>query len=107
MIGDEHVLAGQFLFQGGAGVLVDAPGKAQVPGLPAVQLPGDHLPDPGFPGDGLDLGLDLLAGPAGPAAGEGGGQLVQLPPGPGQRGAVQPADLESALVRANVCQVAA
>ena len=33
--GDQHVLAEEFLFQRGAGVLVDAPGQAQVFGLVA------------------------------------------------------------------------
>ena len=46
MVGDQHVLAEQFLFQGGAGVWVDAPGEPQVLGLLAVQLPGDDPADP-------------------------------------------------------------
>ena len=93
MIGDEHVLAEQLLFEGGASVLVDGPGEAQVAGFFSVQLPGDDPPDPGLAGDRGDLGLDLVAGPAGLAAGEGGGQLAEFPAGLGQGGAVEPAGL--------------
>ena len=93
VIGNEHVLAEQLVFQGGARVLVDAPGKAQVLGLPAVQLPGDHPPHPGPCGDLPDFGFDLLPGPAGFAAGESGGQLVQLLRGLGEGGAGEPAGL--------------
>ena len=38
----------------------------------------------------VDLGLDLVAGPAGLAAGEGGGQGVELLGGLGQGGAGEP-----------------
>jgi hypothetical protein len=93
VIGDQHVLAEDLLFQGGAGGRVDAPGQAQVFGLVAGEVPGNHPPDPGFPGDRGDLGLRLLAGPAGLAAGEGGGQLIQFLAGSGQGGAVEPAGL--------------
>jgi hypothetical protein len=72
---------------------VDAPGQAQVPGLVAGQLPGDDAADPGLGGDRLDLGGDLVLAAAGLAAGQGGGQFVQLLAGLGQRGAVEPACL--------------
>ena len=59
-------------------------------GCVAGQLPGDDAADPGLAGDGLDLGLDLVPGAAGLAAGQGGGQLVEFLPGLGQGGAVEP-----------------
>src|ERR1035441_6552587 len=93
VIGDQHVLAEELLFQGRAGSLVDAPGEAQVFGLVAVQPPGDYPAGPGFAGDSGDLGLHLLAGAAGLAAAEGGGQLVQLLAGLGQGGAGEPGRL--------------
>ena len=93
VIGDQDVLAEDLLFQRGAGVRVDAPGQAQVLGLVAGQLPGDDPADPGLGGDRLDLGGDLVLAAAGLAAGQGGGQLVQLLAGLGQRGAVEPAGL--------------
>src|SRR5271165_1203904 len=63
------------------------------PGGIAGELPGEDAADPGVMGDLGDLGLDLAAGPAGLAAGQGGGQLIQLPGGLGQRGAVEAAGL--------------
>jgi len=90
VIGDQHVFAEQLLFQGGAGALVDVPGKAQVARFLSVQLPGDHPPHPGFPGDRLDLGLHRGAGPAGLAAGQDSGQLRQFLAGLGQGGAAEP-----------------
>ena len=51
VIGDQHVLAEDFLFQGGAGGGVGFPGEAQVFGLVAGQLPGDDPAYPGFAGD--------------------------------------------------------
>ena len=93
VIGDQHVLAEDLLFQRGAGAGVDAPGQAQVFGLVAGQLPGDDPPHPGLAGDLLDLGLHLVPAAAGLAAGQGGGQLVEFLAGLGQRGAVEPAGL--------------
>jgi len=61
VVGDQDVLAEDLLFQRGAGVRVDVPVQAQVPGLLAQQLPGDDAADPGLAGDGGDLGLDLVA----------------------------------------------
>src|SRR5512135_3894383 len=93
VIGDQHVLAGDFLFQRGAGGRVGGPGQAQVLGLVAVELPGDDAADPGLGRDRLDFGPDLLPRAAGLAAGQGGGELVELLPGLGQRGAVEPGGL--------------
>src|SRR5882724_10176297 len=90
VIGDQDVLAEDFLFQRGAGGRVDGPGQAQVLWLVAVELPGDDAADPGLAGDRLDRGLHFLPGPAGTAAGEGGGQLAELLAGLGQGGAVEP-----------------
>jgi hypothetical protein len=90
---DQDVLAEEFFFQRGPGVRVDAPGQAQVLGLVAGQLPGDDAADPGLGGDRLDLGGDLVLAAAGLAAGQGGGQFVQLLAGLGQCGAVEPACL--------------
>jgi hypothetical protein len=53
MIGDQDVLAEDLLFERGAGLLVDVPGKAQVLGLVAGQLAADDAADPGLGGDGL------------------------------------------------------
>jgi len=61
---DQDVPAEDLLFQGGAGGGIDVPGKAQVPRLVADQFPCDDAPDPGLGGDRLDLGLDLVPGPA-------------------------------------------
>ena len=63
--GDQDVLAEDLLFQGCAGEGIDVPGQAQVPGLVSGQFPCDDAPDPGLGGDRLDLGLDLVRGPAG------------------------------------------
>jgi len=93
VIGDQHVLAEDFLFQRGAGGRVDGPGQAQVLWLVAVELPGDDAADPGLAGDRLDLRFDFCPGPAGLAAGQGGGQLVQFLAGLGEGGAVEPAGL--------------
>src|SRR6266568_8418403 len=84
VVGDQHVFAEDFLFQGGARVVVDAPGQAEVFGFVAGQLPGDDPTHPRIMDDLADLGLDLGAGPAGAAAGQGGGQVVELPGGLGQ-----------------------
>ena len=89
MIGDQHVLAEDLLFQGGTRVLVDGPGEPQVPGFLAGQLPGDDAPDPGIAGYLGDLRFYFGAGPPGLAALKGGGQLPELPGGLGQRGAVE------------------
>src|SRR5260221_899260 len=86
--GDQDVFAEQFLFQGGAGCLVDGPGQAQAGGLVTVQLPGDDAPHPGLAGNCLDLGFDLAPGAAGPGACQGGGKFLQLAAGPGQGGGV-------------------
>ena len=59
----------------------------------------DDPPDPGLAGDLLDRGLDFLAGPAGLAAGQGGGHLVEFLAGLGQGGAVEPAGLGGAQLR--------
>ena len=93
VVGDQDVLAEDLFFQPGAGGRVDAPGKPQVFGLAAGELPGDDPPHPGLAGDLLDLSLDLVLAAAGLAACQGGGQLVQFPAGLGQRGAVEPARL--------------
>jgi hypothetical protein len=89
VVSDQDMLAEDLLLQGGAGVRVDLPGQPQVLGLLAGQFPGDDAADPGLGGDRLDLGGDFLAGPARLAAGQGGGQLVQLRAGLGQGGAVE------------------
>ena len=73
LIGDQDVLAEDLLFERGAGLLVDVPGKAQVPGPVAGQFPADDAPDPGLGGDRLDLGGHLVLAAAGLAAGQGGG----------------------------------
>ena len=99
MAGDEHVLAEQFFFQGGAGTGVDAPGQAQVFGLFAVQLPGDDPLHPGLAGDRGDLGFHLVPAAAGTAAGQGSGQVIQLLPGLGQGGAVEPGCLAGVILR--------
>src|SRR5258706_240887 len=91
--GDQDVLAEQFLFQGGAGCLVDGPGQAQAGGLVTVQLPGDDAPHPGLAGNCLDLGFDLAPGAAGLAACQGGGKFGQLAAGLVQGGAVEPGGL--------------
>ena len=39
VIGDEDVLAEQFFFQGGAGIVVDVPGQAEISGLVAGPVP--------------------------------------------------------------------
>ena len=61
-------------------------------GIPG-QLPGDDAADPLVVGDLGDLRFHPPPGPAGLAAGQGGGQLVELPGGLGQRGAVEAAGL--------------
>jgi hypothetical protein len=83
------VLAEQFSFQLGAGDRVEGPGQAQIGGLVAGQLPGEHPADPGVLGDGGDLVCDLVAGSAGAAAGQGGGQVVQGAGGLGQGGGLE------------------
>src|SRR6266568_4151893 len=93
VIGDQHVLAEDLLFEGGAGTGVYGPRQAQVFGLVTVQVPGDDSPDPGLAGDLLDLGLDLVFAAAGLAAGQGGGQFVEFLADLGQRGAVEAAGL--------------
>ena len=93
VVGDQHVLAEDLLLQPGPPGGVDGPGQPQVAGGIAGELPGDDAADPGVMGDLADLRLDLAAGPAGLAAGQGGGQLIELPGGPGQRGAVEAAGL--------------
>src|SRR5712691_12175799 len=90
---DEDVLAEDLFFQGGAGGGVDVPGEAVVLGGVSGQLPGDDAARPGVVQDLADLGFDLLAWPACLAAGEGGGQLVQLPACLCQGGAGEPAGL--------------
>jgi hypothetical protein len=97
--GDQDVLAEEFFFERGPGVRVDAPGQAQVPGLVAVECPGDDTADPWLGGDRLDLGGDLVLAAAGLAAGQGGGQFVQLLASSGQRGAVESACLAVAQFR--------
>src|SRR5258708_4737051 len=89
----QDVLAEDLFFQGGAGAGVDVPGEAVVFGGVSGQLPGDDAARPGVMQDLADLGFDLRAWPAGLAAGEGGGQLVQLPARLGQGGAGEPAGL--------------
>src|ERR1039457_3299649 len=50
----------------------------QIFGLVPGEVPADDAPDPGFAGDGLDLGLGLVLAAAGLAAGQGGGHLVEF-----------------------------
>ncbi len=78
VVGDQDVLAEDLFFQGGAGGGVDVPGEPVVLGGVSGQLPGDDAARPGVMQDPGDLGFDLLAWPAGLAAGQSGGQLVQL-----------------------------
>ena len=59
VIGDQHVLAEDFLFQRGAGGRVDGPGQPQVLRLVAGQLPGDDAADRGPAGDRLDSAWTL------------------------------------------------
>ena len=87
VIGDQHVLAEELFFQGDAGIVVDAPRQAQVAGLLAGQLPGNHPPHPGLAGNRGDLGLHPGAGPAGLATGQDSGQLIEFLAGLGQGGA--------------------
>jgi hypothetical protein len=75
------------------------PGQAQVFGLLAVQAPGGDAADPWLAGDRLDLCLDFLAGTAGLAAGEGGGQVAEFLAGLGQGGAVEPGGLGGVQLR--------
>src|SRR5712691_952570 len=93
VVGDQDVLAEDLFCQGGAGGGVDVPGEAVVLGGVSGQLPGDDAARPGVVQDLADLGFDLLAWPACLAAGEGGGQLVQLPACLCQGGAGEPAGL--------------
>ena len=93
VVGDQDVLAEDLFFQGGAGAGVDVPGEAVVLRGISGQLPGDDAVRPGVVQDFADLGFDLLAWPSGLAAGQGGGQLVQLAARLGQGGAGEPAGL--------------
>ena len=87
--GDQHVLAEDLFLQRGAGVRVDLPGQPQVPGLLAGQFPGDDAAGPGLAVTCSIYCGDVLFPAAGLAAGQGGGQLVQLLAGLGQGGAVE------------------
>ncbi len=58
----------------------------------AGEVGGEHAADPGILANRVDFGLDRGAAPAGLAAGQGGGQLVELPGGLGQ-GLVEAAGL--------------
>jgi hypothetical protein len=93
VVGDQDVLAEDLFFQGGAGGRDDVPGEPVVLGGVSGQLPGDDAARPGVVQDPGDLGFDLLAWPAGLAAGQGEGQLVQLAARLGQGGAGEPASL--------------
>ena len=93
VVGDQDVLAEDLFFQGGAGGRVDVPGEPVVLGGVSGQLPGDDAARPGVVQDRADLGFHLRPGPPGLAAGQGGGQLVQLPGRLGQGGAREPAGL--------------
>jgi len=93
VVGDQDVLAEDLFFQGGAGGGVDVPGEPVVFGGVSGQLPGYDAAGPGVVQDLADLGFDLVAWPPGLAAGQGGGQLVQLAACLGQGGAGEPADL--------------
>ena len=88
VVGDQDVLAEDLFFQGGAGAGVDVQGEPVVFGGVSGQLPGDDAARPGVVQDLADLGSDLVAWPPGLAAGQGGGQLVQLPACLGQSGTV-------------------
>ena len=62
-------------------------------GVSPVSCQVDDAPHPGVAGDRGDLGLDLGAGAAGLAAGQGGGQFVESAAGLGQGGAGEAAGL--------------
>src|ERR1019366_5628794 len=78
--GDQHMLAEDFLFQGGTGFWVHGPGQAQIPGLVTIELPGDDTTGPGLVGDLLDLGFHLIPAAAGLAAGERGASSSSFVP---------------------------
>jgi hypothetical protein len=71
---------------GGLGLVVDVESQPVVFGLVAGELPGDGAAHLGVVEDAGDLGLDLVAGAAGAAAGQGGLQLGQFVQGLGQCG---------------------
>jgi len=91
--GDQDVLAEDLLFEGGAGVLVDVPGQAQVFRLFSGQVPADDAAHPRFCGDGGDLGLDFVPGAAGFAAGQGAGEIAEPRSGFREGGAGEPGGL--------------
>ncbi|HEV3293715.1 MAG TPA: hypothetical protein VG123_32445 [Streptosporangiaceae bacterium] len=68
-------------------------GQAEVSRLVPGQLPGADTAHPRLGGDRGDLGFDLVAGAAGLAAGQRGGQLAEFLAGLGQRGALEPGRL--------------
>jgi hypothetical protein len=65
----------QTVFEGLTGVGLGEPGEPQVCGRLADQCGGDDPREPSRFEDHADLGLDLLAGLAGLAPGEAGGEL--------------------------------
>ena len=83
-VGEQDPLAEVLGFQGLAGLLVGVPGQAEA-SRPAAGERG--LQDPAGPARGQDagdLGFDLVAGPAGVAAGQPGGQGGELALGLGE-----------------------
>ena len=96
--GDEHVLAEDLLFEGGAGVRVGAPGQAEVFRLVPGQFPSDDAAYPRLGGDRGDLGFDFVP-EAGLPEGQRRGELAQLLRGLGEGGAVEPGGLAVAQFR--------
>ena len=75
-LGDQHVLAEQLFFQGGAGSLVDAPGQAQVFRRVPVSSQVMTRRTQGVLMMAVISASTLSAGPPGLAAGQDSGQLV-------------------------------
>src|ERR1019366_2914941 len=71
-------------FQGSAGGIVDLPGQAHRGGGGTCELGGQDPGDPAWVGDPGYLGQDGVGFAAGLAAGQGRGELAQVPGGFGQ-----------------------
>jgi hypothetical protein len=92
VVGDQDPFPEDLFLQGAAGDRVDAPGQAQVGWMFTGQVGGQDPGDPAGPGDRVDRSLYRGRGPAGVAAGQGGGQFGQGAGGLG-RGLVEPGRL--------------